>query len=248
MSGWIKLHRDILEKAIWKCSLASQKIVFLTLLLMANHKNQQWVWNGKKFFCKPGQFITSLESISKKAGVSIRAVRTSLVNFEKLEFLTNKSTKTGRLITIINWESYQVKDSEPTKELTDDRQSTDKAPTTNKKERKKEEELFDEFRVFFPGRKNGLEVEFNNFVKKDGWREALPLLKPAIENQKMWREQDKKNGVFVPQWKNLSTWMNQKCWTEEPPSNEAPKKPVTTSDIYMREHERQVKEWEAKNG
>jgi len=108
-NGWIKLHRALKDKAIWKCSTPEQKVILITLLMMANHKPQEWEWQGKKFTCYPGQMITSLESIRKIAGrgVSIKNIRTSLQRFQKLEFLANKTAKTGRLITIVNWESYQ---------------------------------------------------------------------------------------------------------------------------------------------
>jgi hypothetical protein len=76
---------------------------------MADHQENEWEWKGKQFKTVPGQFVTSLGSIVKKAGkgISIKMVRTSLTKFEKYGFLANKSADTGRLLTIINWESYQ---------------------------------------------------------------------------------------------------------------------------------------------
>lgn len=73
---------------------------------------------GKKSTAKPGQFATSFENISKNAGVgvSIKNVRTALKRFEKLEFLANQSIKTGRFITIVNWEVYQGKDDRVAKQ------------------------------------------------------------------------------------------------------------------------------------
>lgn len=109
---------------------------------MAWHKENEWEWNGKKFKVAPGQFVTSLEKIAKSAGVSIRNVRTALVRFEKLEFLTNESTKSGRLVTVVNWASYQVRKAEGDKDadkgVTKTRQRGDKGVTTNKNERMKE--------------------------------------------------------------------------------------------------------------
>jgi hypothetical protein len=107
--GWIKLHRELLEKAIWRFSTPEQKVILITLLMMANHEPKEWEWKGKKFMCNPGQMITSLRSIKKIAGkgISIKNIRTCLQRFQKYEFLAYKSAKTGRLVTIINWESYQ---------------------------------------------------------------------------------------------------------------------------------------------
>lgn len=141
-NGWIKIYRVLIEKAIWKCSSPEQKVILITLLLMANHKPEEWEWKGKKFICYPGQFITSLKSIKKVAGkgISIQAIRTSLQRFEKYEFLTNESTKTGRLITIINWELYQkVKNNQQSNQ-----QRGNKELTTNKNDKndKKKEKIY----------------------------------------------------------------------------------------------------------
>jgi hypothetical protein len=43
-------------------------------------------------------------------------VRTALLKLEKWDFLANQGTKTGRLITIINWDTYQNKHGEEGKE------------------------------------------------------------------------------------------------------------------------------------
>jgi hypothetical protein len=119
-TGFIKIYRELAEKPIWENSTAEQKVILITLLLMANFGEKQWEWRGKKFTAKPGQFVTSLENITKSAGTGIskQNVRTALKRFENLEFLTSQSTHRGRLITIVNWGLYQGKDKELTKCLT----------------------------------------------------------------------------------------------------------------------------------
>jgi vacuolar-type H+-ATPase subunit I/STV1 len=135
--GYIGLYRCLLNKPIWTQSTPEQKTILITLLLMVNHKNNEWIWQGEKCVCKPGQKVTSLESIQKKCGkgISVRNIRTALERFEKLEFLTNKSTKQGRLITILNWHLYQVELLKTTNKTTVDRQTTDKDLTTNKNDK-----------------------------------------------------------------------------------------------------------------
>jgi len=140
LMGWVKLHREILEKAIWKCSTNEQKVVLITILLLANHKTNQWIWKGKKFKCEPGQFITSLKSLANYGNVSVKNVRTALLKFEKLEFLANDTASDGRLITIHNWDKYQsecITDGKPTgKAPAKDGQSTGKGTATNKNDKK----------------------------------------------------------------------------------------------------------------
>lgn len=123
MLGWIKLHRIILESPFWKQSSAEHIIIFITLLLKANHSSNNWLWKGEKFKVNPGQLITSLDSIASLSGTSVQNVRSALKKLEKLEMITNESTKTGRLITIVNWGLYQHGNKELSNELTESSQS-----------------------------------------------------------------------------------------------------------------------------
>lgn len=108
-TGYFKLHRELFDKPIWTESTLEQRTILITLLSMASYKKKQWEWHGKTYEIEPGQFVTSLSSIQKKCGkkVSISHIRTSIEKLEKLNFLTNESTKQGRLITIVNWGLYQ---------------------------------------------------------------------------------------------------------------------------------------------
>ena len=139
--GWICLYRDLLDKAIWQNSTAEQKTILITLLLMANHEPNQWEWKGKKYTVKSGEFITSLEKIVARCGkgITTQNVRSALKRFEKLQFLTNESTKQNRLIKIENWGLYQDEENQPNKatnkEVTNDQQRPNKEVTTNKNDK-----------------------------------------------------------------------------------------------------------------
>ena len=99
MNGWIKLYRDLIDKPIWKCSTPEQKVILITLLCMANHDTQEWEWQGKRFTCKPGQMVTSLESIAKACGngVSGQNVRTAIKRFEKYDRTAYNYCKLGEI-------------------------------------------------------------------------------------------------------------------------------------------------------
>ena len=75
---------------------------------------------------------------------------------------------------------------------------------------------FENFRVKYPGTKRGYQIEFDNFNKKHkDWRKVLPLLEEKLTYQISAREIKRRAGGFVPEWKNLQTWINQRCWEEE---------------------------------
>ena len=142
--GWIKLYRELLDKPIWFESTPEQKVILITLLLMANHDGRQWEWQGQQYYAGPGQFVTSLPKIAEKAGpgISIQNVRTALKRFEKYEFLTDQSTNKNRLITINNWAFYQdkpdVTNMQTNRQLTGNQQAANSQLTSNKNVRNKE--------------------------------------------------------------------------------------------------------------
>ena len=135
--GWIVLHRKLLDKPIWFESTAEQKVILITLLLMANHAEKEWEWQGQKYVAKPGQFVTSLPKIVEACGngISIKNVRTALKRFEKYGFLADKSTNKNRLITINNWVFYQDKPDghgrQTGSQVADNRQATGRRVASN---------------------------------------------------------------------------------------------------------------------
>lgn len=138
MDGWIKLHRKILDSDMYRSLNSKQRDVLITLLLMANHKENQWEYKGEIYTAEAGQTVTSLDSIERNCAkdVTTQNIRTALKKLETWGFLTNKSTKTGRLITIVNWRVYQSEEEETNKdinnELTKDQQRGNKELTPNK--------------------------------------------------------------------------------------------------------------------
>jgi DNA replication protein DnaD len=139
--GWIKLHRKIQESSMYRNLNSKQRDVMLQLLIMANHKQNEWEWNGEIHSVQPGQIITSIQNIKSlcASDVSVQSVRTALLKLEKWQFLTNQSTKDGRIITICNYCTYQNSENEANnqtnKELTKHQQSSNKELTTNKNDK-----------------------------------------------------------------------------------------------------------------
>ena len=76
--------------------------------------------------------------------------------------------------------------------------------------------VFDIFRKQYPGTKRGLETEYSNFKKKHkDYRACVSLLLPALRQLIGWRGNKKASGQFVPEYANLSTWINQRRWEAE---------------------------------
>ena len=86
----------------------------------------------------------------------------------------------------------------------------------NDKKRKYIKEKFEAFRKSYPGTKKGLDVEFNNFVKKHkDYAEVIDLLPLAISKEIEWHNEKKNSGNWVPEYPHLTTWINQRRWESE---------------------------------
>ena len=77
-------------------------------------------------------------------------------------------------------------------------------------------ETFDVFRKAYPGTKRGNKIEFDDFKKKHkDWKEVLPTLSILLQRQIELKAAMKSTGQFVPEWKHLKTWLNQRSWEED---------------------------------
>lgn len=97
--------------------------LFLHLLLEANHEPREW--HG--ITVSRGQVIVGRKKLSEVTGISERSIRTCLHRLEETQELTIKTTNRFSLITIRNYEKYQLKGSG---DLKADQQTTNKRPQT----------------------------------------------------------------------------------------------------------------------
>jgi hypothetical protein len=145
------------------------------------------------------------------------------------DFLKNKAIESGR-------KGAEIKRNKSNPEATlkqplSNPEATLKQPLSNleaiklnkiklnkKKEEKNIEEyslVFDEFRKMYPGTKLGLEVEFKNFQRHKDWEVILPDLSKKLESQILYKHFEARTKGWTADWKNLKTWINNRCWEEE---------------------------------
>ncbi len=119
--GYIKLSHKVLE---WEWyDNVNVKVLFIHCLLKANYKPGSW--HGIHY--EAGQFITSLQTLSKETGQTIRQVRDNLDKLKMTGELTSTILPKGRLITVNNWATYQTNDKVCDNEMTS---STTSKPTS----------------------------------------------------------------------------------------------------------------------
>lgn len=147
-SGFFKIWRDLFEKPIWLNSTPEQKVILITLIKLANWKDKKWEWQGKPYHCRPGEFITSYNSIINACGkgVTYQNVRTAIKRFKNYEFLTYQVTvgECGGIKVILNnWDKYQREiNTSANSSLTVSQQIANSSLTPNKEYKKEKNNNF----------------------------------------------------------------------------------------------------------
>lgn len=159
--------------------------------------------NGKKLFQKRMVRDAELSEKRAKSGKKGMSKRYKSDNNKK-DICYNKNDNK----TITNTENEIEYENEYKK----DRGGTGEE---EKKSDTKTTDTFETFRQNYPGKKRGYDTELAALRKHSDWREVIACLPGILNEQKRWREQAQRHAVFVPNWPNLQTWLNQRRWEEE---------------------------------
>ena len=137
MNGYIKIHRKITEWGWYKDP--NTKAVFLHLLLTANYREREYM--GYKIM--PGQTVVGRLELAESLGLTVQNIRTALNHLKSTNEITIKSTNRFSIVTIVNWDLYQLGDSEVTSKSTSNltiNQPSANHQLTTPKERKESKE------------------------------------------------------------------------------------------------------------
>jgi hypothetical protein len=100
-TGWVKLHRQLLDWE-WYSDVNTTR-VFLHLLLVANHKDNNW----RGIEIKRGQRLTSISGLASETNLSIKNIRTSIKRLKATNEVASHSTAQHTVFTMINYDLYQ---------------------------------------------------------------------------------------------------------------------------------------------
>lgn len=121
-NSWIKLFRKFREWGWYNDG--KTKDLFLELLLTANTEDKEW----KGIIIKRGQTIVGRKELSKVLGFSEQNIRTSLTKLKSTSEITSKQYNHFSVITINNFDKYQLS----TSKLTSNQPATNQQLTTPK--------------------------------------------------------------------------------------------------------------------
>ena len=137
--GWIKLYRNIMDHWTAKDKPYNFFAALCYLFLIANHKDNKILFDGKPLIVKRGSFVTSISKLSEVFGWSTKKTRNFLRNLKVDGTITIESTTRGTTITIVNYDVYQIRGQ--TEELQKEQQENSLGTTkellgnTNKNEK-----------------------------------------------------------------------------------------------------------------
>jgi hypothetical protein len=130
MSGWIKLHRSLLEWE-WYDDINVCRL-FTHFLLKANHKDKKY----RGTLVPRGSLLTGRELLAAETGLTQQQIRTALTKLKSTNEITIKTTNKGSLVTLVAYESYQDDTKKVTSEITsnppNEQPTSNQQVTTNK--------------------------------------------------------------------------------------------------------------------
>ena len=134
LNGYIKLYRKLIQWGWYQDNVV--KSLFLHCLLMASFRDFSWKGNQ----LKAGQFITNYKALAEELGFTVQQVRTAIKKLENTQEITSKSTNKYTVITVLNWDNYQIEDNDSNTEnnnqITNKQQSNNNQITNKQHSRK----------------------------------------------------------------------------------------------------------------
>lgn len=99
--GYIKLSRKLLD---WEWITEPNTVaLWVYILLRANWQDTKW----KGIVIPKGSFVTSIASLARQTGLSVRQTRTSLNRLISTNCVTRQAASKYSLITVVKWADYQ---------------------------------------------------------------------------------------------------------------------------------------------
>lgn len=127
-NGFIILHRKLLDNPI--CQNPNIMALWVILLLLANHKQTKFLWNGKEEILERGQLITGRNSLAEKTGISAGSIPRYLDSLKKCGMLNIKTNNRFSLITIVKYNDYQEKRSGVDRRMNSQRTASEQPANT----------------------------------------------------------------------------------------------------------------------
>ena len=216
MSGWIQLHRSLLD---WEWyDDANTMRLFLHCCLRANFEDAKW----RGIDIKRGDFITSVKTLSKELKLSESKIRLGIKKLKSTNEITTKTTNQDTTITICNYDTYnnlknqnnKPNNNQPNKPTTNKTQTNNNQTTTDKKNNNKKKEQKEQL-------ESSWEIFWADYPKKtnnvNAKKTLFKYLKQGVTIEQICEAMNKSEDLrnerqYIP---NPQAWLNKTPWLDE---------------------------------
>lgn len=172
-NGWLKLYRKIFENPTITRS-PEHMVVWLYLLCHATAQPYRAIFNGKEIELKAGQLITGRKVISQcvKSKIAESKVQRVLKDFENAHQIEQQTCNKNRLITVVNWESYQNSEQPNEQQPNTERTSTEHQPNSKRTSTEQQLNTYKENREnkeIKEDKESSSEKGFNHMSVEEAW-------------------------------------------------------------------------------
>lgn len=167
MTGWIKLHRKILDNPV-ATKDADHLAVWIYLLLNASHQEHDTIWQGQRTTLQPGQLITGRKKIAQELKISESKVQRIIKTLKNEHQIEQQVNSRGSLISIINWNKYQLTEQPTEQKVNSNRTASEQQLDTIQEYKELKNDKETNKRYINQAEKNGLSVREYLRLKSKG--------------------------------------------------------------------------------
>jgi hydroxymethylpyrimidine pyrophosphatase-like HAD family hydrolase len=152
--------------------------VWIDLLLSANHKDKELIFNEEKILIKSGSFITSRAKIAANTDVEESKVERILKYLKTEQQIEQQSFNKFRIISICNWPKYQQSEQQSEQPVNSQRTASEQPVNTNKNEKNVKNKnnngfkkpTVEEIRIYCTERNNTVDPQvWLSHYESNGW-------------------------------------------------------------------------------
>jgi len=208
VSGWIALHRGLLDSELWTSEPFTRGQAWVDLIMLANHKEGFFRKRGVRVDVKRGQVGHSKLALGDRWSWSRGKVSRYLNELEKYGNIVQQKSKLTTLITIAKYEHYQGRqdikqDNRRTSNRTTDGHQTDinnNDNNDNNENKKEKNSRFAppsllEIKNFIIENHLSIDADsFVNFYESKNWMVGKNKMKDWKASARGWHTRNKNNG------------------------------------------------------
>lgn len=188
-SGWIKIHRSLVNKG-WYSNSAYVHL-WVHMIFTATHKPVEYLWNGTNITLQSGQFITTRKKLSRETRINENKVERILKFFETEQQIEQQTSSTSRLISICKYNEYQKGEQQSEQQVNNGRTTSEQRVNTKQELKEYKEDIHTTHEVFEVAQKKKKvaptplvvqfqDFEFNGYAEK---KEEILKFASFVDNE-----------------------------------------------------------------